>query len=389
MGNGEETARRQAVARVLQGEPARKVAADFGRTDRWVRKWVARYDPADEGWALDRPRAPETVANRIPSETERIVLEIRDRLMANPWAQVGSGAIAWEMTKLGLEPPQSRTTERILARAKVTKRRTRPERYVPKGTPYPTGPVLVRPNAWQEADLVGPRHLEGALPFYALNAVDLGRRRVAIEILVSKEERQIASGLVAIWSRLGIPGGIQLDNGQTLQGRGGHLALPVRLALTQGIRVRFIPFSEPWRNGVIEHFNDVFDKRLFRTQRFCGLDHLKQQASIFEAFHNGHHRYSALRGATPDEWQERQRFSPRLLDPATTIPTELPRRGQVEFVRLIRSDRILKVLDAKITMPEALIHRYVTAVLHLRTERLVVQATGDYFRMDLPFRVKP
>ncbi len=157
MASEEETARRQAVVRVLQGEPAGKVAADFGRTDRWVRKWVARYDPADEGWALDRARAPVTVANRIPSETERVVLEIRDRLMANPWAQAGSGAIAWEMTRLGLEPPQSRTIERILARAKVTKRRARPERYVPKGTPYPAGPVLLGPNAWQEVDLVGPR----------------------------------------------------------------------------------------------------------------------------------------------------------------------------------------------------------------------------------------
>ncbi|MGH2691510.1 MAG: integrase core domain-containing protein [Actinomycetota bacterium] len=194
---------------------------------------------------------------------------------------------------------------------------------------------------------------------------------------------------MAIWSRLGIPGGIKLDIGQTFQGQGGHLALPVRLALTQGVRVRFIPFSQPWRNGVIEHFNDVFDKRLFRTQRFCDLDHLKEQARIFEAFHNTHHRYSALKGVTPDEWQQRQRFSPRLLDPELTIPTELPGRGQVEFVRLIRSDRILKVLDAKITMPEELIHRYVTAILHLRTERLVVQAAGDYFRMELPFRLKP
>jgi hypothetical protein len=32
--------------------------------------------------------------------------------------------------------------------------------------------------------------------------------------------------------------------------------------------VRCIPFAEPWRNGVVEHFNDVFDKRFFRTEPF-------------------------------------------------------------------------------------------------------------------------
>jgi transposase len=44
VGNSEEAARRQAVARVFQGEPSAKVAADLGRTERWVRKWAARYD---------------------------------------------------------------------------------------------------------------------------------------------------------------------------------------------------------------------------------------------------------------------------------------------------------------------------------------------------------
>lgn len=141
------------------------------------------------------------------------------------------------MTKLGKEPPAAWTIERILARADVPKRRSRPDRYVSKGTPYPVHPVLLGPNAWQEADLVGPRHLEGGIPFYALNTVDIGRRKAAIEIIPSKEEREIASGLVRIWSRLGIPGGVKFDNGQTFQGSSGHLSMAVRLAVSVGVRV--------------------------------------------------------------------------------------------------------------------------------------------------------
>ena len=129
----EEEKRREAVLRVLAGEPPSKVAADLGRSDRWVRKWVARYDPADEARAADLSRAPRTQAAKTPEDIERVVLEIRDRLMSDPWAQVGAVTIAWEMDKLGFAPPTARTIERILTRAGVPKRRAR-NRYVPKGT---------------------------------------------------------------------------------------------------------------------------------------------------------------------------------------------------------------------------------------------------------------
>ncbi len=375
-------ARHEAVSRVLRGEPVAKVAAELGRTDRWVRKWVARYDPADPDWAKDRSRAPRVQARRTPAGTERLIVTIRERLMAEPWAQVGAVAIAWELEKLGVPPPEVWTIDRILRRGGAPKRRTR-SRYVPKGTPYPAGPVLVRPGTLQQLDLVGPRHLEGGIPFYALNAVDVGRRRAGIEILPSKEEHQVAGGLVRLWRRLGIPGVAQFDNGQTICGRGRHLALPVRVCLDLGVRARFIPYGEPWRNAVVEHFNDVFDKRFFRTERFRDIRHLAERARAFEAFHNTHHRYSALKGHTPEEWEGRMRFSPRLPDPGYRLPEGLPQRGRVEFIRLIRSDRELKILGGKSLVPEAFVHRYVTATLHVRTQRFVIDCDGR--RVEMPF----
>jgi transposase len=165
MPKGEVERRREAVARVLSGEPAGKVVADLGRTDRWVRKWVSRYDPAEKTWATDESRAPRTIPTRTPDGTRRLILQARERLMADPWAQVGAVAIPWELDKLGFEhPPEVWTIDRILREAGVPKRRARTA-YVPKGTPYPAGPILVRPNAVHQIDLVGPRHLEGAVPF--------------------------------------------------------------------------------------------------------------------------------------------------------------------------------------------------------------------------------
>ena len=81
MHEGEQQSRREALRRVLAGEPVAAVAAALGRSKPWVRKWVGRYDPTDEGWADSHSRAPRTVANRTDEETESLVLKVR--LMAN------------------------------------------------------------------------------------------------------------------------------------------------------------------------------------------------------------------------------------------------------------------------------------------------------------------
>ncbi len=48
----------------------------------------------------------------------------------------------------------------------------------------------------------------------------------------------------------------------------------------------FIPPREPWRNGTIEHFNNTFQQRFFRQERFDGLPHLIERTMAFERFHN-------------------------------------------------------------------------------------------------------
>ena len=207
---------------------------------------------------------------------------------------------------------------------------------------------MVRPGARQELDLVGPRYLAGATAFHALNAADVGRRRCGIEILASKEERVVAEGWCACGAGSGCPRWPSSTTARPCRAVAWVLALPVRLCLALGAQVRYIPFAEPWRNGVVEHFNDVFDKRFLRTEQFHGLDHLARRAQVFEDFHNAHHRYSALHGATQAEWEARWQWTPRLLDPTFTPPTALPRRGQIDFVRLIRSDRLLKILGVKL-----------------------------------------
>jgi hypothetical protein len=137
----------------------------------------------------------------------------------------------------------------------------------------------------------------------------------------------------------------------------------VRVSLRQGATPVFIPQGEPWRNGTCEQFNDTFDKRFSRTERFEDRDRLSSRALEFEGFHNANHRYRATGKRTPDELAagiERRRPT-RLAD----LAPGWPEQGRVEFIRFIRSDRKLRLLRRSIKMPQTQVYRYVTAVLDL------------------------
>jgi hypothetical protein len=362
MARTEEELRTEAVRRRLAGESPEQIARSLGRSRRWVAKWVGRHDPVDAVWAAGAKRGPKRAPHRTPAETEALVLAVRARLVANPWAQVGAEAIAWELRKLGVEPPPGRTIERVVARGGATRLPGRPRRQA-KGVLYPA-PVAERPGEVHEADLVGPRHLAGGVRFYALNAIDLASHRCGIEIVPDSSDEQVAGALVSLWERLGLPVRLQLDNGGPFVAPKG-LGLLVRVCLHQGVIPRFVPPREPWRNGTVEHFNDTFDKRFFRQERFSSLAHLQERARAFEGFHNGNHRYRATNGRTPAESaQDGERRAPR---PLAELPTGWPAAGRVEFVRFIRSDRKLRLLSRAITMPDTVVYEYVTAVLDLAT----------------------
>jgi len=177
----EQRLRSKAVARRLAGESPEAIARSLGRSRQWVARWVRRYDPADSDWAKERSCAPRQVANRTPGDVEAQVLAVRARLEANPWAQIGAEAIAWELEKLGARAPTTRTIERILKRAGVV-RHSRRERPLAKGVPYPA-PACRGVGDLHQADLVGPRHLDGGEPFIALNMV--GSITDAVDLVVS------------------------------------------------------------------------------------------------------------------------------------------------------------------------------------------------------------
>ncbi len=360
MSEVEVALRREAARRRLAGESPETIAADLGRTRQWVAKWAARYDPHDASWADGRSRAPKRVANRTSEDVEARVLAVRARLAENPWAQVGAEAIAWELEKLGGPVLPVRTIEEILARAGVTRSGRASRRRTSKGLPYPA-PAAKRPGDVVQADLVGPRHLDGGVRFHALTQIDVASHQAGVEIVTDRGDQRVLGALYALWERHGLPRRLQLDNGGPFVSPTG-LGEVVRVCLHQQVTLVFIPPREPWRNGTIEHFNNTFQQRFFRQERFDGLPHLVERTMAFERFHNSQHRYKASGGRTPDQ---NTITTPRAPLPASEIPTGWPEHGRVEFIRFIRSDQRLRVLGRSIPMPDGSAYQYVTATLDL------------------------
>jgi hypothetical protein len=83
-------------------------------------------------------------------------------------------------------------------------RKSRRDRPKSKGLPYPA-PRAERVGDLHQADLVGPRHLDGGMPLVALNCVDVVPHAAGIEIAPDQTEATITASLIRLWERLGVP----------------------------------------------------------------------------------------------------------------------------------------------------------------------------------------
>ena len=289
----------------------------------------------------------------------------------------GAQAILWELESQGVQPlPSVRTINRILSRHELTYRRT--GRYEPKGTPYPSFPAE-RPNDRHQADFVGPRHLRGAqgvIRFYGVNVVDLATGRCGTEPVLDRGADAVYTAFWAIWSRLGIPRHLQVDNELVFYGSPTHprgMGPLIRLCLHHGVEPWFIPPSEPWRNGVVEQFNHHYQQKFLDRVAMGSIEELRVQSLAFEHRHNSAYRYSKLNGKTPLKALaqlsgKRLRYPPQT--PAPQAPLVKPQRGRYHLIRLIRSDCRLDVFGERFPVAPALQYEYVVATIDVKEQKL-------------------
>lgn len=385
----EETERRkEAVRRYLAGENAGLICDELGRSKRWLYKWLERFRTNENDWANSQSRAPNNVPHKTDSAIEKIIIDTRKKLEDQKYAQIGSMAILWELKNLnlGCDLPSTRTIERILHRNNLTQASGS---YEPKGTDYPSVSASCA-HKIQQADFVGPRYIEGDGRFYCLNLIDCCSRIVTINPSRSKKNSNVTSALLSSWKNIPAPDYLQLDNALCFRGSNRYprsFGLVIRLCLHLGITPVFIPPQEPWRNGVIERFQGTFEKLFFRSQNFNNFDHLQNEASVFETFHNQNHRYGVCQGMTPIELERKHPTSQDPLPEDFDLPDKLfIEPGEIHLVRLIRSDQKLDVFGIDFSMPDSVMYEYVKAVIDTGSQSMSVFHDDETIE-TFPFKV--
>jgi len=374
-----EADRRRAIQRYSAGESATAICASMGYSTSWIYKWLERSRSGDPHWYRERSRQPKSRPTQTHHEIEELVIAVRKRLEKQNLFH-GAQAIRWELEDLGIHPlPSVRTIGRILVRHNLVSRRK--GRCKPKGKKYP-GPIPRGPGAVHQSDFVGPRYLQGPVRFYSLNSVDLASGRCAVQPVLQRAGQSTIDAVWETWLRLGMPEHQQVDNEAIFYGSRAHprgMGKLIRLCLHHDIEVWFIPPGEPWRNGVVEKFNDHWEDKFLRRVDMFSLADLLHESLRFEARHNSRYRYSKLGGKTPKQAFEtcgtQLRFPPT--QQAPRHPLAKPEHGRYHLVRFVRSDGLLDVFGETFMAPPEARYEYVRLTIDVADQRMFVFLDGS------------
>jgi len=361
-----------AVRRFEKGENPLAICTSLGKSKAWLYKWVKRYRESGESWPEEHSRRPLSSPRHIRSDIEEIIRIIRTRLSEKELF-CGAQAILWEMEDLGVAPlPSVSAINRVLKRGGLTN--LRKGGYKPVGTLYPVLPSL-RPNQTHQADLVGPCYLKGPIRFFSLNVLDTATFRCGIHPCPSLAGQAILDGIWGIWKRMGIPERIQVDNAMSFFGSPTHprgMGPLIRLCLNYGVEPWFIPMSEPWRNGMIEGFNDRYQQMFLGKRTMSSREELETASLEFELRHNSRYRYSRLKGCTPMKALEMSRARLRfpMEDKAPVHRIKKPETGRYHVVRLIRKDLRINIFGECFAVPPETHREYVTATIDVKEQKL-------------------
>ncbi|MBR5686654.1 MAG: DDE-type integrase/transposase/recombinase [Prevotella sp.] len=370
----EESLREQAVLLYLAGKSQSDISVELNRSRTWVYKWISRYNTGSPVWQESHSRAPHHNANQTSSLMEELVVSTRLRLESSPHLESGAYSIWHDISDQGKEPPSIATINRILKRHGLVKSKIRYER---SGIEYPEPPLNMH-----QMDLIGPRYIGGGQRFYLLTIISNDTRYAGVYPIPDKSALEVTRSVVSFWKYYSVPDFLQLDNELSFKGSNRHpraLGTLLRTAMSLNVTPMFIPVSEPWRNGVVERFNQKVGNTLL-LQRHEDFKELLRHSSEFMAAHNFRHHYSTLGHKTPS------RISRDLDMPMCPLPGDYEvcvkpeldcnNLNKIHFIRLVRSDLTINVLNTDVKVIPSLMHTYVDVVLLVNEHRLLIKQDG-------------
>lgn len=367
--------RKIAIERYLSGEKIITIVKSLNKSRQWFYNWLTRYKTGSSRWYVDYCKAPKQLPGKVSDEVEQLVLDVRRHLQSHPFSQIGAITIQYEIRKRGVQPPPVWTINRIIARHGLNKPAPRQK----QTKDYPD--LFIHSH---QMDLVGPRYIKGDGRFYSVNIIDTFCRRCYVKPVRNKSSKNILKTLVECWQTQGMPDALQMDNELAFRGSNKFphsFGSVVRFALSQNVAPVFIPIKEPWRNGMIERFNNTFEKRFLTSMVFNDFNHLCQVSKDFIIFHNENHRYSTQNHRTPNEVARQMQvpdFYQGSIHTLKKIPLET---GSIYFIRFIRSDLRLRLPTESFKVKEILKYSYVVAEVNIDNQCLIVRQDNKIIQL--------
>jgi transposase InsO family protein len=359
-----------AIHLLRAGQNVQGVALEFGRSERWVRKWWWRYKQAGWSGLTDRSRAPKCVSRRLSDGVQRQIILARSELEAQAASgtglkYIGAPAIRTRLKAQGCQPlPSIASIERILQTAGMTK---------PRSTTAQAEVIYphLQPTASQQLcqiDIV-PHCLIGGTRVPCFNAIDVVSRCATGMAYDEHRAQEACAFTVHVWQTLGIPVYTQLDNDSCFDGGHTHpyvFGQVVRLALLVGTEALFSPVRHPESNGYVERFHQEYNRHVWDDTYLADLAAVNQESKRFFPLYctSGHH--SALNGRTPLEVHGQPVY--RLLHDFTLPSGRMPLyEGRLHFMRQVLPDDTVSVLNVRWTVPNPEPLRGVWVTIDLRT----------------------
>lgn len=271
----EEKTRQKAIKLFQSGVNVSEICRQLNKSRKWFYKWRNRFisKPLEE-WYKDESKAPKHFPKKRSPHIEQEILAVRKGLQAEKYAQVGAVSIQYEFFSQGKAVPAVWTINRVLKEHGLIKKKS--TKYQSKNLPYPGKKYI----SVHQMDFVGPRYIKGFGRIYSLNIIDTETHFAHINAVPGKSVKYVIQSVIRFWKQYGFPDYLQVDNELSFRGSNKYprsLGKLIRFALSQDVGVIFIPISEPWRNGIIEQFNDKFDKYFYRKNVFADLDDMKKK----------------------------------------------------------------------------------------------------------------
>jgi len=237
-------------------------------------------------------------------------------------------------------------------------------------------------------DYVGPRYLSCKARYYFLTLIDSDTHWVQTGVLENQTSISACHQLIRFWKAVGIPDFLQMDNELAFWGSvrvPGAVGKVIRLCLSLDVTPVFIPQAEPWRNGIIEHFNNTMQSHLLDTH-YATVDELQQAALHFDEIHNQSHHYSTQNGLTPIAATKRFYYPLRALDTSFVISDKpIPLESdEIHVIRFVRSDLKFNIFGLSFPMPERAKYEYILGVIIVEQQRIVLYKDREYL-IDFPF----